>query len=80
MNWLERGKGRNECCIPQFIKIDPPVAAVGSLAGHVRMQGNINGFSAVESNGRKVLIEERFEHDDLVALIQEGGEYRVLTW
>lgn len=44
------------------------------------MQGNINGFSAVESNGRKVLIEERLKHDDLVALLQERGEYRILTW
>lgn len=44
------------------------------------MQGDINGFSAVESNRRKVLIKERLEHDDLVALVQEGGEYRVLTW
>lgn len=44
------------------------------------MQGNIDGFSAVEGNGRKVLIEEGLEHDDLVALFQEGSEYRVLPW
>ena len=80
MNWLERGEGGNENYIPQFIKVDPPVAAVGSLAGHVRVQGNINGFSAVEGNGRKVLVKERLEHNDLIALVQEGGEYRVLTW
>lgn len=44
------------------------------------MQGNINGFSAIESDRRKVLIEEGLEHYDLVALLQERGEYRVLTW
>ena len=44
------------------------------------MQWNINGFSTVEGDRRKVLIEERLEHDDLVALLQERGEYRVLTW
>lgn len=66
--------------IPQFIKVDPPVVAVWPLTGQVRVQGNINGFSAVEGDRRKVLIEERLEHDDLVALLQERGEYRVLTW
>lgn len=80
MNWLVRGKEGSRFGIPQFIKVYPPVAAGWPFAGQIRMQGNINGFPAVEGDGRKELIEERFEHDDLVALLQEGGEYRVLTW
>lgn len=44
------------------------------------MQGDIDWLSAVEGNGREILIKERFEHDDLVAMFQERGKHRVLTW
>lgn len=43
-----------------------------------RVQRNVDGDAAVERDRGQVLIEERLEHDDLVALLEEGDEDRVL--
>ena len=55
------------------------MAAVFSAGGRW-MEGHIDRNTAVEGDGWEVLIEERLEHDDLIAMFQEGDEYRVLSW
>jgi len=43
------------------------------------MEGHIDGFATIERHRGQVLIEKRFEHDDFVTLLQEGGEDGVLA-
>lgn len=45
-----------------------------------RVQRNVDGDAAIERDRGQVLIEERLEHDDLVALLEKGDEDRVLSW
>ena len=43
------------------------------------MKGNIDGFSPIEDHGGEILVEERFEHDDFVPMIQKSGENGILA-
>jgi len=38
------------------------------------MQRYIDRLSSIEGYGRKILIKERFKHDDFVPMLEERGE------
>ena len=44
------------------------------------VEGHIDRDTAVEGDRGKVLIEEGFEHDNLIALFQECDKDGVLAW
>ena len=49
-------------------------------AGLWGMEGDVDGDAPVESDRGEVLVEEGLEHNDLIALLQERDENRVLSW
>lgn len=65
--------------LPQLVEIDLPVVAGGLRLGRVRVQRDVDALASVEDDGRQVLVEEGFKHDDLIARVQEGSEDRVLA-
>lgn len=48
--------------------------------GGVGVKRDVYRDASVESDGGEILVEEGFEEDDLVALLEEGDEDRVLAW
>ena len=58
-----------ECSVPKFIKIDSPIVA-GGLIERLgwRVQRNVYRFTSVEYYRWKILIEERFKHDNFISL------------
>ena len=44
------------------------------------MKGDVDRDASIESDGGEVLIEEGFEEDDLVPMLQKCHENRVLAW
>ena len=70
---------RSERDGPEFIKVDFPVVAGDFGLGHIRMQGYIDRYAAIERHRWEVLVEEGLEHDDLVSLFEERHKNGVLT-
>ena len=65
---------------PQFIEVDCPVVA--SRFFHIalgRVQRYVNRLTAVKGDGRKILIKKRLKHNDLISMLQECSENRVLA-
>ena len=55
--------------IPEFLYIYGPVTAFWVFDGVWGwVQWNINGFATIEGDRRKILVEERFEHDNFIFL------------
>jgi hypothetical protein len=66
-------------CIPQFVKVNLPVVATWLEAIRVRVEGNVDGCSAIEGDGWQILIEEGLEHDHFVPMLKERGENGILS-
>jgi hypothetical protein len=78
----EKGRGIWEGLegAPQFFHINRPFRA-GRLEFVTRgwVERNVDRDTAVECDGRKVLVEEGFEHDDFITVLEERSEYGVLS-
>ena len=44
------------------------------------VERDVDGDASIEGDGGEVLVEEGFEEDDLVAVLEEGDEDGVLAW
>lgn len=68
------GRGQD---VPQLVKVDTPVLSLGLLTfGQVRrrVEGDVDGATAVEDDGSGVLVEEGLDADDLVSRVEEGEQ------
>lgn len=61
--------------LPEFVDINSPIITrwIG-LAGLRRMQWDVDWRTTIERDRRQVLIEERFEHNHFIAVLQECRE------
>ena len=44
------------------------------------MKRDVDGDTTIESDRWKILIEEGLEHNNLIALFEEGNKYGILSW
>jgi hypothetical protein len=66
---------------PQFIEVDFPVVPCRLVdASGLRVEGNVDRNAPIESNGGEVLVEEGFEEDNLIPMLQECHKNGILAW
>ena len=67
-------------CSSQLVKVDFPIIAGRFISVRMGVQWDVYGFSGVKGDRRKILVEERLEHDDFVTLFKESSEHRILSF
>ena len=84
--WVELNEStiicrEDERNVPKFIEIDSPIVA-GCLVECLGwgVQRNVYRFTSIEYYRWKILIEERFKHDDFISLFQECCKDRIFAW
>ena len=66
---------------PELINVDSPVVPCWLVdTSRVWVEGNVNRNTSIKRDGGKVLVEEWFEQDDFIPMLQECHEDGVLTW